>query len=295
MELREIEIFLVLAEELHFGRTAERLHVSQALVSHSIQKQERRIGAPLFERTSRSVRLTEVGRQLRADLQPVYLGLHESLERARMTARGINARLKVGMMPFNFSHLHHCWKAFRTRHPQWELQIRLAHYNEPFTQLRRGEYDAFVAWLPVTEPDLTVGPTLFTDPRVLAVSAEHPLAAETSAPLERLADFRTGWADLKLDYWEESYLPFQTRRGRTIERTGSVVHADELITAVSMSEIVMPFPSHVTEYWGMPTIRYLPMPDMQPLSFALIWRTECENDIIRALADTIRSLGPLEL
>jgi DNA-binding transcriptional LysR family regulator len=58
MELRDIEIFLALAEELHFGRTAERLHVSQARVSQAIKKQERRIGGTLFERSSRQVRLT---------------------------------------------------------------------------------------------------------------------------------------------------------------------------------------------------------------------------------------------
>lgn len=84
VELRDIEIFLVLAEELHFGRTAQRLHISQARVSQAIKKQERRIGAELFARTSRTVRLTEVGRQFRDDLQPVYAGLHESLERARL-------------------------------------------------------------------------------------------------------------------------------------------------------------------------------------------------------------------
>ncbi|MFD0526058.1 LysR family transcriptional regulator [Kitasatospora arboriphila] len=61
MEFRDIEIFLVLAEELHFGRAAERLRVSQARVSQALKKQERRIGAVLFERTSRTVRLTDVG------------------------------------------------------------------------------------------------------------------------------------------------------------------------------------------------------------------------------------------
>ena len=295
MELREIEIFLVLAEELHFGRTAERLHVSQALVSHSIRKQERRIGAPLFERTSRTVRLTEVGRQLREDLQPVYVGLHESLERARMAARGVTARLRVGMMPFNIPHLHHFWRSFRARHPQWELQIRLAHFAEPFGQLRGGRFDVFVAWLPVEEPDLTVGPTLLADPRVVSVSDDHPLASRSSAPLEVFADFPTGAADLKLDYWEDSYLPFNTLRGRTIERRHQAVHADELITAVGMGEIIMPFPSHVTEHWGIPGIRHLPIPDLPALRYALIWRTESENDLIRALAETVRAIGTVEL
>ncbi|MFD0853538.1 LysR family transcriptional regulator, partial [Actinomadura adrarensis] len=77
MELRDIEIFLTLAEELHFGRTATRLRISPARVTQAIQKQERHIGGPLFERTSRTVRLTPLGSQLRDDLRPVYAGLRD--------------------------------------------------------------------------------------------------------------------------------------------------------------------------------------------------------------------------
>ncbi|MFF4393704.1 LysR family transcriptional regulator [Streptomyces sp. NPDC001552] len=221
MELRDIEIFLVLAEELHFGRTAQRLHISQARVSQAIKKQERRIGAELFARTSRTVRLTEVGRQFRDDLQPVYAGLHESLERAQRAARGITAQLRVSLMPFNVADLHPYWKAFRARHPQWGLQIRQATFTDPFGQLRSGATDVMIVWLPVEEPDFTVGPTLCTDPRVLAVAADHRLAERDSVPLELLAEFPHATALGLPDYWEDSYLPFHTPRGRRIERITS--------------------------------------------------------------------------
>ena len=72
MEQREIEIFLTLAEELHFGRTAERLHVSTTRVSQTIRKVERQIGVPLFERTSRRVVLTPIGRDLEEGLRPAF-------------------------------------------------------------------------------------------------------------------------------------------------------------------------------------------------------------------------------
>jgi DNA-binding transcriptional LysR family regulator len=62
VEHRDIEIFLTLAEELHFGRTAERLRVSPARITQAIKKQERQIGAVLFERTNRTIRLTPLGR-----------------------------------------------------------------------------------------------------------------------------------------------------------------------------------------------------------------------------------------
>jgi DNA-binding transcriptional LysR family regulator len=293
VELRDIEIFLVLAEELHFGRTAQRLHVSQARVSQAIKKQERRIGAELFARTSRTVRLTEVGRQFRDDLQPVYAGLHQSLERAQLAARGITAQLRVSLMPFNVGDLHPYWKAFRARHPQWGLQVRQSTFTHVFDQLRSGTMDVLVAWLPVEEPDFTVGPILCTDSRILAVAADHRFASRDSVPLELLAEFPHGTADGLVDYWEDSYLPFTTPRGRTIERIASAVsdNSDELISHVGMGEIINMFPTHVTRHWGMSHIRWLPVPDMATMNFALIWRTEAENDLIRALADTVRDLG----
>ncbi|MFD0418254.1 LysR family transcriptional regulator [Streptomyces sp. NPDC127108] len=291
MELRDIEIFLVLAEELHFGRTAQRLHVSQARVSQAIKKQERRVGAELFTRTSRTVCLTEVGRQFRDDLQPVYAGLHQSLERARLAARGVTAQLRVSMLPFNLVDLHPYWKEFRARHPQWGLQIRQTTFTDVFGQLRSGAMDVMVAWLPVEEPDFTVGPTLCTDSRILAVAADHPLAVRDSVPLELFADFPHGTALALPDYWEESYLPFQTPRGRTIERVAPADNADELIGMVGMGEIVQSFPGHVSRYWGLSHIRYLPVPDLSAMTYALVWRTEAENDLVRALAATVRDLG----
>ncbi|MEW1914860.1 LysR family transcriptional regulator [Kitasatospora sp. NPDC085895] len=291
MELRDIEIFLMLAEELHFGRTAERLRVSQARVSQVISKQERRLGAALFDRTSRTVRLTDVGRQLRDDLQPVYVGLHESLERARLAARGVTARLRVGMMPFNIVDLHLYWKEFRSRNPQWELEVRQLVYPDPFGRLRNGDFDVLVVWLPVEEPDLTVGPVLMTDPRILAVAADHEIAGRTSARLEMFADFQHPMPPSIPEYWEESYLPFHTPRGRTIERGSHVTNAEDLINRVGMGEIIHGFPSHVTRYWGMPNIRWIPIPDLATLSYALVWRTDTENEPIRALATTVRELG----
>jgi DNA-binding transcriptional LysR family regulator len=296
VELRDIEIFLTLAEELHFGRTAARLHVSTARVSQAISQQERRLGGALFDRSNRrQVRLTPLGRQLCDDLRPVYAGLRDSLERARQAAQGITATLRVGMLPFNIADLHLYWKTFRSRHPRWELQIRRAPFVDPFAGLRDGGLDVLIVWLPVEEPDLTVGPVLFTDSRLLAVSVEDELAARSSVSVETLADRPQATAPRMPDYWEDRYLPFQTPRGRSIERSQTVTNSDDLINLVGTGEIVHSFPAHVIGYWAMPHIRWLPIVDMPPLPYAMVWRTEAENDPIRALARTIRDLGPLDL
>ncbi|SHL67344.1 hypothetical protein [Actinacidiphila paucisporea] len=101
------------------------------------------------------------------------------------------------------------------------------------------------------------------------LDAQDELAVRASVSLETFADFPHVSAPGLPDYWEDSYLPFYTRRGRPIERGRTVVTgADDLITMVGMGEVVHGFPSHVTRYWGMPNIWWLPVLDMPPLAFA---------------------------
>nr|WP_239514568.1 LysR family transcriptional regulator [Streptosporangium sp. 'caverna'] len=109
------------AEELYFGRTAQRLHASQARVNQAINQQERRLGGALFDRSNhRRVRLTPLGRQLHDDMRPIYANLRDSLERAHLAARGITAVLRVGRLPINAHDLCPYRDAFRARHPRWK-------------------------------------------------------------------------------------------------------------------------------------------------------------------------------
>ncbi|GAA3624445.1 LysR family transcriptional regulator [Nonomuraea rosea] len=293
MELRDIEIFLILAEELHFGRTANRLCLSPARVTQAIQKQERQIGAPLFERNNRTVRLTPVGRQLRDDLRPLYAGLKDSVQRAQLAVQGITGTLRVGMVSINAYDLRPFWDVFRLRHPQWRLRIRQIQFSDAFAALRRGDVDVLIVWLPVEEPDLTVGPVLFAEPRVLAVAVDHELAQRTSVSLEMVADFQHPQTDIGPGYWFDAYAPPQSRRGRPIERGPSVRSTEEAITLTSMAEIVTLFPAHMTRYWVRPDIAYRPVTDIGALPYALVWRSETENELIRALSEVVRDLGPL--
>ncbi|GHE13707.1 LysR family transcriptional regulator [Streptomyces alanosinicus] len=294
--MRDIEIFLTLAQELHFGRTAERLHVSAARVSQAIKKQERTIGAALFERTSRQVTLTPVGRQLRDDLLPVYQGLQQSLERARTGAQGKTEVLRIGMMPSNAHDLRPFWDTFRSRHPQWGLRIRHSPFIDPFGPLRSGDVDILVSWTPVEEPDLTVGPVLFTEHRVALAARDHILADRTSVSVEALGDHGVIGSTSPLpDYWEDAFIPFQTPSGRTIERNHTVGTLDELYTIVAVGEALNSLGAHVTRYHVRPDIIYLPLHDAPHLHWSLVWRTGAETDLIRAFAQVVRDLGTPEL
>ena len=96
MDTEEIEVFLTLAEELHFGRTAARLRLPQPRVSRLVATLERRVGGTLFDRTSRSVRLTPVGEQLRRELRPAYDRVQAALSHAKNAARQATGLLRIG-------------------------------------------------------------------------------------------------------------------------------------------------------------------------------------------------------
>lgn len=96
MNLAQVEAFLILADELHFGRTAERLALSQPRVSRLMAALEREVGGVLFERTSRRVRLTPLGIRLRAGWQPAFTQIHAALDDSRAVARQPAGVLRIG-------------------------------------------------------------------------------------------------------------------------------------------------------------------------------------------------------
>jgi DNA-binding transcriptional LysR family regulator len=286
VELRDIEIFLTLAEELHFSRTADRLRLTTARVSQSIRKQERFVGAPLFDRTTRAVQLTPLGDQFRTDLKAAYGQVQAAIDAARATARGTTGTLTLGIFGPHAYELTAVIDRFQARHPGCELRFREIHFSDPFGPLRAGEVDLQTCWLPVQEPDLTVGPTVITDPLLLMVATSHPLAARESVVLEDLGD----WILPRIvpaipRYWEAALLPFHTPSGRPIPRGPRAATFQEVQAAVAANQAVCVVFAEASRYYQRPGIAYLPIDDAPLGRWALIWRTATATPLIRAFAD----------
>jgi DNA-binding transcriptional LysR family regulator len=283
VEQREIEIFLTLAEELHFGRAAERLHVSTARVSQTIRKLERQIGAPLFERTSRRVVLTSIGSRLEEDLRPAYEQTRAGIERAIAAGRGVDGELKAGFVGTVVGRfLHDVAETFHTRHPACEVQIREARYNDFLDLLRAGELDLVLVPVSVKEPDLASSPVLFSEPIVLAVSARHPFARRDSVTLEDLARDRVLRPASIPEYMREELAPNTTPSGRPIEPGPEFGTVQEMLSLIGAGQGVFPVPAHATRYDTRPDIAYVPISDGPPRERRLIWRTTAETTRIRA-------------
>ncbi|SDM55293.1 LysR family transcriptional regulator [Allokutzneria albata] len=286
MERRDVEVFLTLAEELHFGRTARRLRVSQARVSQSVKAMERRIGAPLFDRTSRRVALTPIGRRLESDIRPAFEQLLAGIERAITAGRGIEGTLRLSFEAPALAELIALpLKAFRARYPACEIEIREAPFADPFAPLRSGEADVAVMLLPVTEDGLTTGPVVHTEPMVLAVAAGHPFARREFVTLEDLArDVVLRAAHPPPAYWSET-----TPEGKPITRGRAYGTFQELLLVIGAGEGICPLAAHAEQYFARPGIAFVPFRDAPEAHWGLVWPTAGETGRVRAFATEFQS------
>ncbi|MDI2131315.1 LysR family transcriptional regulator [Yinghuangia seranimata] len=296
MELRDMEIFLVLSEELHFGRTAERLHISAARVSQSIKKQERRIGSALFDRTSRSVALTPIGRQLREDLRQAYDLINGGMAQATAAGKGVRGTLRLGVMGAHGHELRPVIDAFKTAQPDCDVEITEFHFSDPFVLLRAGLVDVQLMWLPIREPDLAVGPVVHTEGRVLAVAADSDLAGRESVSLEDLADRWVPSAGTAIpDYWAEAMVPAHTAGGRPIPRGPVAKTFHEVLSLVADGRAICPLNAHVGWYYTPPGIVFVPIHDAPVTEWVLVWRSTADNAHLHAFVQTARDLGPRQI
>lgn len=292
MELRDIEIFLVLAEELHFGRTAERLHVSPARVSQAIKKQERSVGVELFERTSRQVALTVVGQQLRDDLAPAYQQIQDAIAKAAGAGRGINGVLRVGFSAAWCGNLIvKAADVFRARHPDCEIQIQEMPLHDRFGLLRRRELDLQLTELPADESDITTGPTIFSEPRALVVPAGHPFAVRESVSLEDLAHSPLITITGPPQYWLDLHFPRHTPAGKPIPRGPSTIAWQEVLSLISAGKGVCSTAARAAHYYSRPDLAYIPFCDAPAVDFALLWLTAGQSVKVHTFVQTILALA----
>lgn len=287
MERREIEIFLTLAEELHFGRTAERLFVSQARVSQTVATLERRFGVALFERTSRRVALTPVGRRLAEEVRAGHERILAAVAAAVAAGRGVEGVLAVGLeAPAVADLVADRFAAFRRRHPGIRLDLREVGFVDPLAALHAGDVDVLVTNAPVDEPGLVAGPVVLREPAVLAVAAGDPLASRVEVTLDDLGGRTVLRAGRRTaPYWLDPPAGWSTAAGVAIDRAPAPATFQDLLAAVARGAGVCPLAAHATAYFARPTLAFVPFDaTAPPVEWCLTWRVGGESAMVRALA-----------
>jgi DNA-binding transcriptional LysR family regulator len=190
MELRHLRYFVAVAEELHFGRAAERLHMAQPPLSLQIQALERELGVRLFERTRRRVVLTEAGRLFLAEANATLAQAGRAVTVAQRSARGEMGRIEVGFTPgapFN-AFLPTIIRRYRDSFPAVDLVLRELNTSQQITALQEGKLDVGFVRPPLnlSAEDLRLI-TILHEPLVLALQEEHPLAKQRTIAIADLA------------------------------------------------------------------------------------------------------------
>jgi DNA-binding transcriptional LysR family regulator len=187
IELRHLRAFVAVAEEQHFGRAARRLYVSQPPLSQQIQRLERALGAQLFDRGSRPIRLTDAGAVLLEEARRTLAQAERAITHTRRTGRGELGRLVVGALPSSFnSLLPLIVRSFRSTSPEVTLELHTMPAAAQAAALREGAIDVGFARQPVELQGLTAE-ALIDESLIAVVPREHRLARRSVVAPRELA------------------------------------------------------------------------------------------------------------
>lgn len=186
MELRHLRCFIAVAEELHFARAAERLHIEQSPLSRAIKELEEELGVLLFARTTRSTRLTRAGYMFMEHVPRVFTALQQARDSVKAAANGFLGQLRIalsdGITPSRFStFLALC------REEEPEIEIRLS--EVPLSQQIKGLHDDLYDVGFARSDDVgdgIIAEAIWNDPLMVAVPARHPLLTYKRIPLEEV-------------------------------------------------------------------------------------------------------------
>jgi DNA-binding transcriptional LysR family regulator len=180
MELRHLRSFIAVADELNFRRAADKLHIAQPALSAQIKELEKRLEVTLFERTTRSVKLTHAGRVLREEARSVVDVVDRAAHRTRKAEEGLVGTLRLGVIaPAMNPSLATVLRDFRKRFPGVQLSIFDLTSPEQIERLRVGELDAGLLRPPIGFPELE---SVYVEQveQILALPADHRLAKKKS-------------------------------------------------------------------------------------------------------------------
>ncbi|MEU1481925.1 LysR substrate-binding domain-containing protein [Streptomyces sp. NPDC005760] len=275
MELRTLRYFVAVAEELHFGRAATRLHMSQPPLSRAIKQLEADVGALLFTRSPVGVTLTAVGTVLLDEARALLD--HADSVRVRVSAAAGVATITVGILGDGTDPgMTRLAAAYRRRHPGIEIRIRDTDLTDPTCGLRAGLVDVALTRAPFDETALTVR-ALRTDPVGAVLRADDPLARRDRLRLVDLSDrrwfqFPAGTDPIWQSYWNGG----KPRAGPEVRAVQECLQAVLWSGTVGLAPLGHDLPAELV---------VVPLIDMAPSRVVAAWNESDTNPLIRSFIE----------
>lgn len=293
IELRNLRQFVAVAEELHFGRAAARLHMTQPPLTMAIRKLESELGAALFERSSRSVALTPAGAALLAPAQRLLNDAQALAPLVQAAAQGQRGRVRLGFVStVGYGDLPRWLRMFREEHPEIELSLREATLDVQLREFEAGDLDAgFIIHAPGALPAGFEALTVAREPLVLAMSSEEHLAGRArivardvlSLPL---VIFPREIAPSLFD----AVIAFYRDHGATPQIVQEAIQMQTIVNLVSADIGVAWVPEGLMELQRSGVV-YKRVRDAAPVcETSLIWRPDAAPPVLRFVAHAKRQL-----
>ena len=295
-ELRLLRYFVAVAEELHFGRAAARLHISQPSLSVQIRKLEHSLGVQLLARTSRHVQLTPAGVVLLEEARRLLVSAERLAAATRSAAANDGAgSLIVGFQANAAAELTpKILAAFQSRHPRIQVEMRSHDFTDPYVGLSNGSVDVAFVRPPVLLQSWLSMETLFVEPRVLVMSSDSPLAGRDRVAVEDVVD-EPFVGRRAPEYWRDFWLAVDCRGSGGVRLGAEVGSVDECFEAILSRRGVAFTQASTQRFYGRPGLTFLPVRGLSPSVVAIAWRNDMEAEPVHDFVETARMLAALDL
>ena len=274
LDLRKLRYFVAVAQELHFGRAAARLHIAQSVLSRQIRAFEAELRTQLLDRSRRATALTPAGRRLLADA-PALLAAADELAR---TVRG-TAQLRVGFMPGITVTAE--VRALQDRHPDLDVVLVRTTWADQVSTLHDGRVDIGYVRLPIDRSGLVVRP-LFTEPRVVVMAIEHRLAGKESVSVADLADEHLLQDPDAVPEWRDIATELRAAPARPAPVFGSV---EEKLEHVAAGRGIAVIPQSTAAYYTRPDVVAVAVSDIGPNHVCLAWSRRRHDPLVGEFAE----------
>lgn len=294
MNLRLLKYFGVLADELHFGRAAARLHISQPPLSQQIRLLEEELGTPLFERSHHRVELTVAGRTLKEQVPLVFEQFERALDLARQAGRGQLGELAIGMISsVMVGAFPEALNLFRKRYPdvQWHL-----HEMTPAAQLKalkEKRIDVCVFRCRHDDPELH-SELLMNEPIRAVLPVSHPLAAKpTLAPSDLAAE---PFVVLKLKHSQFANFLYQScvKAGFTPQIQQQVIEVQTLLSLVKAGIGVTIIPASLEQLAPDGIMFRRLEPALPEVPLYVTCRADDRSPVLKLFLDTLHELVQIQ-
>ena len=271
VELRHLRAFVAVAEELNFTRAGDRLHLAQQALSSQVRQLEERLGQQLLVRTTRKVELTPAGEVLLEHARGVLAAADRAVAAVRSAGQGTPS-LSVGLVvPADHEPLCPALELFAERRPDVEVRVRFGEVTDPTGGLRDGAADVAVVVGAFDRTGLQTLP-LWTDPRGIAVSAGHVLAAKPEVSIAEMVEQPTFDFPVADPVFRDYWMAINHRGGRPPRIAAQFRSLDGLLQAVRGGLGVNLIRERIVDTLGPDSgVVFRPVRDLEPAEVSLAW------------------------